>query len=72
VHMGAACSVVDGMASIVRLSSASNPKKTAAIEWHVTDVPGQLEALLALLFDGLATDNQNDNDRPPRAGHCNA
>ena len=60
------------MATIVQLSSSSSRKKRAVVEWHVTDVPGQLEALLALLFDDPATNNQNDNDRPPTAGHCNA
>jgi len=70
--MGAACSVVGGMASVVQLRGTPSPKKRSVVEWHVTDVPGQLEALLAFLFDGQATDNQNGNDRPPAAGHCNA
>lgn len=58
------------MPTVVELGSSPRRKARAEVHWEVHEVPGQLEALLAFLFDPQTAASQNGNDRPPTAGHC--
>jgi len=60
------------VAAITQPSDVPKYKPRVEIEWIVREVPGQLEALLTLLFDAPATASQNDKGRPPLAGPCKA